>query len=169
MNPRALLLPLALLASCCGRPPAESPPPGPAFALRLVTAAEPAVGSRVPAVRVDISADPASRERGLMGRDILPPDTGMLFVYPGPREVHFWMKNCRTPLAAAFLDGEGRILNVVEMAPGAGTPDVDLPYYDSRGPATYVIEMEGGWFHRRGIGAGDLVDLSAALRGVVAR
>jgi hypothetical protein len=124
---------------------------------------------RAAEARVEVAADPEARERGLMGRDVLPPDTGMLFAYSDDRRLGFWMKNCRNPLAAAFMDREGRILKIEEMAPGAGIPDGDLPRYSSGGGARFVLEMEGGWFARKGIRPGDRADLSAALRGVEAR
>lgn len=164
----ALLLAAAAVAAC-GSGTGTTVPPGPAAALVVIPAGAPLPEGARAVARVEVSADPAARERGLMGRDVLPPDSGMLFVYPDDRDLAFWMKNCRSPLAAAFLDREGKVLNVREMAPGAGVPDDDLPRYGSAGPARYVLEMEGGWFARKGIGPGDRVDLSAALRGVAAR
>ena len=146
---------------------AEAPAGG--AALVLLPAGAPSSGRGLPEARVEIAADPEARARGLMGRSFLRPDEGMLFVYPADGERHFWMKDCAFPLAAAFLDGTGRILNIEEMAPGAGRPEEELRTWDSAGPARYVLEMEGGWFLRRGVGAGDRVDLEAALRGVVAR
>jgi len=104
-----------------------------------------------------------------MGRDALPVDEGMLFAYPADGERHFWMKDCAHPLSVAFLDASGRILNVEEMEPGAGRPEEELRTWDSAGPARYALEMEGGWFRRRGLGPGDRVDLEAVLRGVVPR
>jgi uncharacterized membrane protein (UPF0127 family) len=119
--------------------------------------------------RVEVVSTPAGRERGLMFRDPLPADTGMLFAYPESREFAFWMKNCRHPLSAAFLDADGRILNVAEMAPGAGLPDSELPTYPAKGPARFAIEMESGWFARKGLKAGDRVDMSAVMKGVEPR
>lgn len=174
-----LAIGLALAAAACGG--ARDPGTGtgsaavPGIALVVLPAGAPApapgdpAGGRTAVARVEVAADPASREHGLMGRDILPPDTGMLFAYGGDRSLGFWMKNCRSPLAAAFMDREGRILNIEEMAPGDGLPEEDLPRYFSRGAARYVLEMEGGWFARKGIRPGDRADLSAALRGVEAR
>lgn len=167
----ALLL-AAALAACCGKAPPPAPPgPGGGPALRLVPlrAAAPGGGSGPFVARVEVAADPASRERGLMGRDVLLPDSGMLFAYPEERDLHYWMKDCPLPLSAAFLDREGRILNIVEMEAGAGVPDRDLPYYDSRGKAKYVLEMDRRWFAEKGLRPGDLVDVAPALEGVVPR
>jgi uncharacterized membrane protein (UPF0127 family) len=106
---------------------------------------------------------------GLLHRSALATDTGMLFAYPDDAPRAFWMKDTRIPLAAAFLDAEGRILNIQEMSPATGIPGADLRTYPSRGPARVVLEMESGWFARKGIREGDRVDLGAAMRGVAPR
>lgn len=181
MRGAALLLSLSLAAAFpgCAREaapslvpapaPAPVPPGPPAVALVVLPAcAMEALGSAAVA-RAEVAATREQRERGLMGRDRLPEDTGMLFAYPEDRLLGFWMKNCGLPLAAAFLDRDGRILNIEEMAPGAGVPEADLPRHASKGEARYVLEMEGGWFARKGIRAGDRVDLAPALRGVEPR
>lgn len=163
----AILL-AASLAACGGGKGAATTASSPVV-LRVLPREAPSAGDGIPEARVEIAADPAARERGLMGRTSLPPDGGMLFVYPGEDERHFWMKDCHIPLAAAFMDGTGRILNIEEMTPGAGLPGEELRTWDSAGPARFVLEMEGGWFARRGIGAGDRVDLEGALRGLEVR
>jgi uncharacterized membrane protein (UPF0127 family) len=176
--PSSAVLLLAAAAAACGGAREESPSPAPpepapamapSAALRLLPLGAPPVAGEGVVARVEIAATPEARERGLMGRADLPRDTGMLFVYPGDRELAFWMKDCPVALDAAYLDGEGRILNVHSMAPAVGVPDGDLPRYPSAGPARYVLEMESGWFARRGLGKGDRADLREALRGVVAR
>ena len=169
----ALALSLAAAAAACGGArdagPGPGPGPGSGAALLVVPLGAPSPAGGAAVARAEIASTPEARERGLMRRDVLPEDTGMLFVYPEERALSFWMKDCRSPLAAAFLDGEGRILNIEEMAPGAGVPDGDLPRYPAKGPARYVLEMEGGWFARKGIRAGDRADLGPALRGVEPR
>ncbi len=157
---RSALLLLSLVAASCGGARETLPAPG----VPLVSIP---VGGAV--ARAEIAATPEARERGLMFRDALPPDQGMLFVYPEDRPLGFWMKNCRSPLSAAFLDREGRILNIEEMAPGAGVPDGELRRYHSRGGARFVLELESGWFARNGVRPGDRADLPAALRGVAVR
>lgn len=154
---------LALLPAC-GSPAS--------FALRVAPIAE--RSSAAPPVEgntawVEVAADPEARERGLMGRLELAEDCGMLFVYPEARRRQFWMKDCYIPLSAAFLDDGARVLRVVEMAPGAGVAPERLPRFDSGGPARYVLEMGPGWFSRRGIVPGTVLDLEPALKGVVAR
>jgi len=163
---RTALLLLALVAASCSCAPSPSPvaPPIPGGDLPAVT-----FPGRDATARVEIASTPEDRERGLMYRDLLLPDRGMLFVYPEDRALGFWMRHCPSPLAAAFMDREGRILNIEEMEPDPGTGDDDLPRYRSAGDARYVLEMEAGWFARRGIRAGDRADLRAALDGVAPR
>jgi uncharacterized membrane protein (UPF0127 family) len=151
---RPALLLLALAAAACAGPP---PLPTVTFA------------GRDAAARVEVAATHEARERGLMFRDLLPPDRGMLFVYPEDRPLGFWMKNCSHPLSAAFMDRDGRVLNIEEMAPGDGVPDDLLPRYRSAGDARFVLEMEAGWFKRKGVRPGDRADLAAALLGVEPR
>jgi uncharacterized membrane protein (UPF0127 family) len=119
--------------------------------------------------RAEVASTPDARERGLMFRSLLAEDSGMLFAYPADRPLSFWMKNCRIPLSVAFLDASGRVLEVLEMAPGEGLPEASLPRYESPGPARYALEMEAGWFARKGVRPGDRADLSAVLRGVEPR
>lgn len=88
------------------------------------------------------------RQRGLMFRKGMPEQQGMLFVFP-QREPHcMWMKNTLLPLAVAFLDDEGRIINVEEMAPQTESN------HCARAPARYALEMNRNWFKQRGLGAG---------------
>ena len=164
--PSAALL-LSLLGGCGSGPQGPGAVRGPALVVIPPGGAAPGGGAVV--VRAEISSTPAARARGLMERGPLPADSGMLFVYPEDRPLTFWMKDCPLPLSAAFLDASGRILAIEEMAPGAGVPDENLPRYGPAQPARFVLEMEAGWFARKGIGPGDTADLSAAIRGVVPR
>jgi uncharacterized membrane protein (UPF0127 family)/multidrug resistance efflux pump len=102
----------------------------------------------------------ASRTRGLMHRKSLPADHGMLFIFPELARHCMWMRNTLTPLSVAFIDDEGGILNVANMAPQSQ----DL--HCAIGPARYALEMRRGWFAARGLGAGvkvsGLAEVSAA-------
>jgi uncharacterized membrane protein (UPF0127 family) len=118
--------------------------------------------------RVEVAADPEARQRGLMHRVALAPDCGMLFVYPDEAPRSFWMQGTLIPLAAAFLDGSGRVLNIEEMAPPA-PGEARARTWSSAAPARFVLEMEAGWFSRKGVRPGDRIDLDAALRGVTPR
>jgi uncharacterized membrane protein (UPF0127 family) len=103
-----------------------------------------------------------------MHRSVLEPDCGMLFVYSDESPRTFWMKDTRIPLAAAFLDAGGWVRNIEEMVP-PGPGDGAARTWASAGPAKFVLEMESGWFARKGVRPGDRVDLERALRGVVPR
>jgi uncharacterized membrane protein (UPF0127 family) len=96
----------------------------------------------------ELALTPAARARGLMHRDALPEDHGMLFVFPGPEQVCMWMKDTPLPLSVAFLDAEGVIINIAEMRP------LSLDSHCAGRPARYALEMAGGWFARRGLKPG---------------
>jgi uncharacterized membrane protein (UPF0127 family) len=120
--------------------------------------------------RVEVAADDYSRQRGLMFRESLPPDTGMLFVYPDEEPRNFWMKNTLIPLSIAYADRTGLIVKILDMAPGAeGVPDVRLQRYPSDRPATYALEMQLGWFEEHGIRAGDRLVLHPSIEAIRAR
>lgn len=92
-----------------------------------------------------------ARARGLMHREHLCSDCGMLFEYTDPRVISMWMKNTLIPLDVAFVDKQGRILVIKPMQPH------DLTPVDSEQPASYAWEMNQGWFAQNGIQAGDQV------------
>ncbi|HEX6794522.1 MAG TPA: DUF192 domain-containing protein [Casimicrobiaceae bacterium] len=100
---------------------------------------------------VEVASTPQTRETGLMNRFSLQQDHGMLFVFEVPQELAFWMKNTYIPLSIAFVDANGRILNIEDMRPQ------DESTHWSSGQALYAIEMRQGWFAARGIAAGDAV------------
>jgi len=102
-------------------------------------------------VAVEIADDEAERNRGLMHRDSLPEDHGMLFVYPEEGERSFWMRNTRIPLDIAFLDRQGTIVDIQTMEPESDE------LHTSRRPAMYALEMIRGWFGEHGVEIGDRV------------
>lgn len=110
------------------------------------------------AVAVELAATPAARACGLSHRDHLPQDNGMLFIFPEPRPLTFWMKDTRIPLSIAFLDASGEILEIQSMV-----PMLTEPLYESPGPAKYALEVNQGWFKRHGIAAGDRVVMELPL------
>ncbi len=99
-----------------------------------------------------IAADDASRERGLMSRTNLGDDEGMVFVFPQPRPVTFWMKDTPTPLSIAYISPSGRILEIHDMKAFDEAP---VPS-DSQA-ILYALEAAKGWFTRHGILPGDVV------------
>ena len=129
------------------------------LAASLPCAAQPADGKpqSLPISKIQVGAYPVSaevaqtpdqRSLGLMFRFSLPADHGMLFVFPEPQPLGFWMRNTYIPLSIAFIDAEGRIVNVEDMAPH------DESSHPSRGPALYALEMRKGWFAERNLGPG---------------
>jgi uncharacterized membrane protein (UPF0127 family) len=103
-------------------------------------------------ITVEIADDPATRSRGLMDRDSLPRDQGMLFVYSEEKLLSFWMRNTRIPLDIAFIDGNGIIVDIQSMDP------YDEQSRVSRQPAMYALEMNRGWFEEQGVTVGDRVE-----------
>jgi len=103
-------------------------------------------------VRAEIANTEQDRLRGLMFRDKLAENSGMIFLYPRPEASAMWMKNTRIALSVAFIDANGRILNIAEMEPYSEEA------HASSGAAAYALEMNRGWFRKQGIKAGDLVE-----------
>jgi uncharacterized membrane protein (UPF0127 family) len=88
------------------------------------------------------------RMTGLMYRKEMPQHEGMLFVFEQPTRQCFWMKNTLLPLSAAFIADDGTIVNVEDMKPQT------LDSHCSLQPVRYVLEMNKGWFDKRGIKPG---------------
>jgi uncharacterized membrane protein (UPF0127 family) len=119
-----------------------------------------------PRLNLEVARTPAEHERGLMDRDSMPPDNGMVFVYTSPAREGYWMRDTRIPLSIAWLDQNGTILDIQDMDafddqhahyPGVGTlllsqaPSTPvLPYY-------YALETNQGWFAAHGVGVGQQV------------
>jgi uncharacterized protein len=111
-------------------------------------------GGRPLTVRLEVAADPATRARGLMGRERVPPGSGMVFLYPGDVREAFWMKDTLVPLSIAFVAADGRVVSVAEMAPCTADP---CPTYAPAGSYRYAVELAAGAFPAAGVGAGDRV------------
>lgn len=103
---------------------------------------------------VEVAKTPAQFEQGLMGRESLEKNSGMLFVFPNEQTRFFWMKNTLIDLSIAFFNKKGELINIHEMKSGKGIADLDLPSYASEKPAMYALEMEAGWFVKNKIKPG---------------
>ena len=99
-------------------------------------------------VDAQVATTPDQRSTGLMFRQQMPDSEGMLFVFEQPAEQCFWMKNTLLPLTAAFVADDGTIVNLADMKPQ--TTDAHC----SGKPVRYVLEMNLGWFAKKGIKAG---------------
>lgn len=116
-------------------------------------------------VTLEIAATDPERERGLMYRDGLGEDEGMIFLFPDETPRGFWMKNCRIDISIAYLDAKGRIVSILEMKkPEPGTPDTRLASYPSGLPAQFAIEMRAGWFADHGVKPGMTVEIPDEVR-----
>lgn len=91
----------------------------------------------------------ARQQRGLMHIRSLPPDAGMLFIYPQPRPVSMWMKNTHVPLDMLFVRADGRVDSIVE-----NTQPMSLETIESQRPVLAVIELNAGTASRLGIRPG---------------
>lgn len=99
-------------------------------------------------IDAQVAATNEQRMTGLMHRKEMPQHEGMLFVFDYPSQQCFWMKNTLLPLSVAFVADDGTIVNIDEMQPQT------LDSHCSAKPVRYVLEMNKGWFSKKGIKAG---------------
>jgi len=99
-------------------------------------------------IEAEVAATDQNRQTGLMQRKSMPAQRGMLFVFPQPNAYCMWMRNTLIPLSVAFLDAEGKIINIEDMQPQ--TED----NHCAKKMASYALEMNLGWFAQRGLKAG---------------
>jgi uncharacterized protein len=99
-------------------------------------------------IDAQVASTPQQRQIGLMWRRDMPTHEGMLFVFEQATPQCFWMMNTLIPLTAAFIADDGRIVNLADMKPQ--TTDSHC----SAEPVRYVLEMNQGWFAKRGLAAG---------------
>ena len=132
------LLAIALLLPAC-----------PVIADAPLKTAQLKIGSH--AITVEVAASEPEREKGLMFREKLGKNAGMLFIFEEPGYYAMWMKNTLIPLSVAFVDANGVILNIEDMAPQT------LEAHQAAGPARYAIETNVGWFAEKRLKPGDKV------------
>jgi uncharacterized protein len=99
-------------------------------------------------IDTQLAMKPIERQIGLMNRPSMPAHEGMLFVFEQPTKQCFWMKNTLLPLTAAFVADDGTIVNLEDMKPQT------LDAHCSTKEVRYVLEMNQGWFAKRGIKVG---------------
>jgi len=102
-------------------------------------------------LKVELAVSDEERSRGLMFRKAMGKEDGMLFVFDELGYHSMWMKDTLIPLSVAFIDGEGRIINILDMEPQT------LDTHSAAGPARYAIETNKGWFAEKKIKPGDKV------------
>ncbi|MEY3390671.1 MAG: hypothetical protein RL350_932 [Pseudomonadota bacterium] len=102
-------------------------------------------------IEAELADTRAARQTGLMYRTFMPTNTGMLFVFP-EKAIHcFWMRNTKLPLTIAFIDDDGKIVNLSDMEPE--TQNNHCP----RGPVRFALEMNQKWFTQRALGPGTVI------------
>jgi len=106
------------------------------------------LGAGIHNIQAEVARTPQQREIGLMFRETMGSNEGMLFAFDAPATQCFWMKNTFVPLSAAFIADDGTIVNIADMAPRA------LDAHCSAKPVRFVLEMNQGWFAKRGIKPG---------------
>ncbi len=99
-------------------------------------------------ITAEVAATGATRARGLMFRQALPANHGMLFIFDGKAVHCMWMRNTLIPLSVAFVDDDGTIVNIEDMRPH------DETSHCARRPVRYALEMTQGWFTNKGVAAG---------------
>ena len=102
-------------------------------------------------IQAEVAATDAQRQQGLMFREKLAPNSGMVFLFDQPAQVCMWMKNTLLPLSVAFIDERGKILNIEDMQPQTTNS------HCATGPATYALEMNKGWFAQKNIKPGTVI------------
>lgn len=110
-------------------------------------------------VSVEFARDPDAWARGLSGRDTLPEESGMLFIFPAQEERTFWMKDTRIPLDLVWIRG-GTVVGVTaHVPPEPGVANVLLRRYPSPGSVDRVLEVNAGWAAEHGVNVNDAVRL----------
>jgi uncharacterized membrane protein (UPF0127 family) len=163
----ALLLVLATLGLACGDDGGESAgspsgtPSSSGTATPLPTTTVVFVNAEGDQVEllVEVADESAERSRGLMFRESLAEDAGMIFVYESDHQGSFYMRNTLIPLSIAWVVADGTIIDIQDMEPET------LTSHSPGQPYRYAIEVNQGWYQRNGIAVGDAVLLPDALAG----
>lgn len=106
-------------------------------------------------ITVEIADDDSSRAKGLMFRDSLGRNAGMLFIFRSEQPRAFWMKNTRIPLDIIYMDRDFRVVSISANTPPCRSRSGRCPPYPSAGPAQYVLEINGGRAAELGLQVGD--------------
>ena len=151
MNLRlSLSAPLAILLVCATSfLPASAAVTAPKEPVTSLPAISLKVGAQT--VHAEIAANDETRQKGMMFRDKMAKNEGMLFVFPEIAYHAMWMRNTQLPLAVAFMDQAGKIVSIHEMLPFTETT------HQAAGPARYALEMNAEWFAKNQVKVGDTI------------
>lgn len=110
---------------------------------------------------LELAQTPQEQEQGLSGRQNLPENHGMLFIFPAPGIYSFWMKDMRIPLDFLWIDSENTVVDMHENipAPDVSTPLNQLPKYHPKTTIAKVLEVNAGFIKRHNIAIGDSVTI----------
>jgi uncharacterized protein len=103
-------------------------------------------------IKAEVAARDAERQQGLMNREKMGANEGMVFLFEAPAGVCMWMKNTLIPLSVAFIDESGKIVNIEDMQPQ--TTDSHC----AKKPVRYALEMNQGWFKQKNIKPGTTIE-----------
>lgn len=103
-------------------------------------------------IKAEVAAKEAERQQGLMFREKMEPNEGMVFLFEAPAGVCMWMKNTLIPLSVAFMDENGKIVNIEDMQPQT------TESHCAKKPVRYALEMNQGWFRQKNIKPGTVID-----------
>jgi uncharacterized membrane protein (UPF0127 family) len=155
-----------VLAACTGDAPDDDG--APALTLRFESTPI-RVFTRTDTIRlvVELAVSGEQKTTGLMERRQLGDTAGMLFVYDSlqPPDAGFWMYRTRIPLDIAYADATGRIRSIQHMVPCETSIPQGCPTYPPGVPYQYALEVNGGFFARRGVAVGDSIGIRAAIGG----
>lgn len=140
------------VAGCRGELPAEARAPARSVAGLDIVPLSIASGGRSHRFQVEVAGTPEQQSRGMMYRDRLAPDRGMIFSFPEPRPASFWMKNTPNSLDLIFIGSDGRIESIA-----ADAVPFSLDHLTSIGPVAAVLEIAGGRAAELGLAPGDRV------------
>lgn len=102
---------------------------------------------------IEIALTDQERATGLMFREKIPENYGMLFIFEKEQVLNFWMKNTSIPLSIAYIRENGLIIGIYDMNPYDETP------ISSIYPCKFALEVNKGWFSKTNIKAGDTIKL----------
>ena len=103
-------------------------------------------------IKAEVAAREAERQQGLMFREKMGPNEGMVFLFNAPAGVCMWMKNTLIPLSVAFIDDSGKIVNIEDMQPQTTAS------HCAKKPVRYALEMNLGWFKQKNIKPGTVIE-----------
>ena len=109
-------------------------------------------------ITVEIAKTRSQQEQGLMFREKMPANTGMLFIFEQEQPLNFWMKNTYIDLSIAYIGKDKKIIDIIDMK-ATSAVETNFPSYPSSKPAMYALEMNQGWFTKNRIKIGDLLTL----------